>query len=135
MTRHDRPAMYNLALNWRVTNSLQNQQGHARFAGTRDPLSLPVVATWMKSLRAKKIFRTCGGGVDSIHLFKEILSHPKLDIFRGVQGYSLRDSKSVDTPVSQENWLYFTMQKNILFLLFSWVKTQNQPPPIKLRLN
>ena len=42
-----------------------------------------------------------GGGVDSIHLFKELFSEPELDIFRGVQGYGLGDTKSVDTPVAE----------------------------------
>ena len=42
------------------------------------------------------------GGGHSIQLFKELFSQPKLDIFRGVQGYGLGDTKSVDTPVSLE---------------------------------
>ena len=41
-----------------------------------------------------------GGGVDSIQLFKELFSLPKLDIFRGVYGNALGDTKSVETPVS-----------------------------------
>ena len=37
-----------------------------------------------------------GGGSISIHLFKELFSQPKLDIFRGV-GYGLGDTKSADS--------------------------------------
>ena len=33
-----------------------------------------------------------GGGVDSIQLLKDFFSQPKLDIFRGVQGYGLGDT-------------------------------------------
>ena len=38
-----------------------------------------------------------GGGF--IQLFKEIISQPKLDIFRGVEGYGLVDTKFMDTLV------------------------------------
>ena len=48
----------------------------------------------------------------------KFLSQPKLDTLRGVQGYGLGDTKSVDTPVS---WLYFTMQ--FFFFTFSFVFT------------
>ena len=45
-----------------------------------------------------------GEGGNSIHIFKELFSQPKLDIIRGVYGkvygYDLGDTKSVDTPVS-----------------------------------
>ena len=41
-----------------------------------------------------------GGGVYSIHVFEELFSQPKLDIFRGDQGYGLGTTKSVDTHVS-----------------------------------
>ena len=37
---------------------------------------------------------------DSIHLFKELFAQPKLGIFRGILGYGLGGTKSVDTPVS-----------------------------------
>ena len=47
----------------------------------------------------------CGAGVESIHLFKELILQPKLDIFRGVK------TKPLDTPVNYELLLYFTMQK------------------------
>ena len=41
-----------------------------------------------------------GGGVDSIQLFKEIFSQPKLDIFMGVLEYGQGDTKSVDININ-----------------------------------
>ena len=48
-----------------------------------------------------------------IKLFKEIFSHPKLEVFRCVYGYGLGDTKSVDTPVSYEIGFVFTIRKRV----------------------
>ena len=62
-----------------------------------------------------------GGGELILSSFFNNYFQPKLDISRGVNGYGLGDTKPVDTPVSQEIWLYSTMQKipkNFLFYCF-----------------
>ena len=54
---------------------------------------------------------------DTIQLFEELFSQPKLDIY----GVSKVKSKSVDTPISKENWLYITMQKKSNYCFHKWI--------------